>query len=195
MDYSPIENGEMKWFEFSKNLTKDDLRKETNRLYDLVRGFFDELDDHHVIFLPHDPEAYDPHAETEAERHVGWTLGHLVAHVTASVEESASISSILARGIVQQGRLRSEIPWEELDTVEKCLQRLDESRRMALGYLDAWPDKPSLKTFREINSERARAHFGPMNATASFMTGLTHMHGHLGQFADVRQQATEAVRA
>ena len=174
-----------------QNVTFDVLRSEVNRLYDAVADVLEGLSDDNISFLPHDPEAYDKDAATEEERHIGWTLGHLVAHVTATNEENAIFTSLLARGIQQGGRIRTEVPWQEMDTVEKAVNRLEESRRIVLAYLDAIPDEPDLTTEREF-SERAAAFFGPMNALASMVQGLAHHAGHLEQFADVRGQALAA---
>lgn len=192
VDYTPLYNGEVKWFDLAQDLTLDDLRAETHRLYDTVRDILADCTDADITFDPYDPHADDPHAETDEERHIGWTLGHLVAHITASNEEGAVFSSLLARGIPAGGRLRNEVPWEKIDTVEKALHRLEESRRMVMAYLDTWPDNPDLHTLREIRSERARAYFGPINAPAAYLTGLSHHNEHIPQFEEVRRQAKAA---
>ncbi len=74
-----------------------------------------------------------------AEGGVGWNVAHLVAHVTASSEEGAAVSSILARGIALEfePRLRAEVDWTTLTTTAACIQRLEESRRIRQGYLSA----------------------------------------------------------
>lgn len=195
IDYTPLYDGEIKWFELAKGVTRDELRDETHRLYDAVRDILEDCTDADITFEPYDPNAHDPHAATEEEKHIGWSLGHLVAHITASNEEGASFSSLLARGISLKARLRSEVPWEEIDTVEKALHRLEESRRMVLAYLDAWPDDPDLETLREFSSERVREFFGPINAPAAYLTGLSHHNEHLAQIEDVYRQAKAAQTA
>ena len=193
IDYTQLLNDEVKSFTVveQQNVTFDVLRSEVNRLYDAVHKVLDGLNDEDITFVPDDPDAYDAGAPTEEEKYMGWTLGHLVAHVTASNEESAIFSSLLARGIPQGGRIRTEIPWREVNTVEIAMTRLEESRRIVLAYLDAVPDNPDLETEREY-SERALAYFGPTNALASMVKGLSHHYGHLDQFADARAQALAA---
>jgi len=58
-------------------------------------------------------------------------------------------------------------------TKAECVQRLEESRRIRLAYLDTWPDQPHLDVQREV-SERFLEKFGPMNAVSSFLSGLKH---------------------
>jgi hypothetical protein len=194
IDYTPmLEQDETKAAHIvdEQNVTFDVLRQEVNRLYDAVAAVLDGLEDADISFEPYDPDAYDKDAATEEEKHIGWTLGHLVAHITATNEENALFTSLLARGIQQDGRIRTEVPWQEVDTVEKAVGRLEESRRIVLAYLDAIPDEPDLATLRPF-SERAAAFFGPMNALASMIQGLGNHAGHLDQFADVRSQALTA---
>lgn len=195
IDYTPLINEEVKSTEFSKNLSVDDIRHETNRLYDIIRALLDDTVDADIVFVPYDAEANDPYAEKEEDQHIGWTLGHLVAHVTASAEEGAIFSAILAGGVPQGGRIRYETPWEAIDTVEKAIQRLEESRRMILAYLSAWPDEPQLDVLRQFSNERVQEYFGPLNAKGAVIHGLYHLHGHLDQFNDVLQQAKSAINA
>lgn len=114
-------------------------------------------------------------------------------HVTASTEEWAAYSSILARGIVYPAdpRLRYETPWRDVTTKAQCIQRLEESRRMRLAYLDTWPDEPMLDVKRDL-SPRFIERVGEINATAAFLFGLKHEIGHYDQFRDVRQQVLSA---
>jgi hypothetical protein len=78
-----------------------------------------------------------------------------------------------------------------MDTVAKCRQRLEESRRMRNAYLDTWPDTPQLDVYREV-SPRFTEKLGNMNAPAAFLFGLSHEVGHYDQFKDVREQALQA---
>ncbi len=194
IDFSPIDNGSMKMLEFSRTLTIDDLRRATHDSLDTLRALIAQADDAMIVFEPHDPHADDPHAAA-GEEHIGWTLGHLVAHVTASSEEWAAYSAILARGIAypREPRLRSETPWREIDTQAKALQRIEESRRMRLAYLDAWPDAPHLDVYYEL-SERGRELWGELNAPAAFLLGLKHEIGHHDQVRDVLTQAQAALQ-
>jgi DinB superfamily len=192
LDFTPVDNGETTLLTLSGSLSVDDLRRATTDSLDFIRNIIAQASDDMITFLPHDPEADDPHAPPEMQN-VGWTLGHLVAHVTASSEEHAAVSSILARGIAYtpKPRLRYETDWTQLDTRAKTLQRLDESRRMRLAYLDAWPDVPHLTILREQN-ERLQEIFGDLNAPATFLAGLKHEQGHHAQFREVLRQAQAA---
>lgn len=190
LDFSPIDNKEMQILEFSKAVTVAHMRQATEDSIEYLLSLLADLDDTDVTFDPLDPLADDPFAK-EGEEKIGWSLAHLVVHVTASSEEGASIASILARGIEFEGRLRYETPWETVKTVAHCRQRLEESRRMRLGALDMFPDEPHLNVFRKL-SPRYVEKFGEMNAPATFLFGLWHEVGHYAQFRDVCQQALNA---
>jgi hypothetical protein len=117
-------------------------------------------------------------------------VAHLIAHVTASSEEGAAVSSILARGIDYpfEPRLRAEADWTTLTTTAACVQRLEESRRIRQGYLSAWPDQPRLDTQRALPAGFAER-VGPMNAIGSCLLGLVH---EAGQFAQLREIIAQA---
>ena len=191
IDFTPVEQGELTLIELAETLTLDDLRDATNESIDTLLGFLDGLHDEHVTFDPVDPDADDPYAVSGEEK-IGWSLAHLVAHVTASSEEGAAMSSQLARGVRVKLRNRYETPWREITTVVQCVQRLEESRRMRLAFLETWPDEPHLDVYRKISREYEAKH-GKLNAPASFIKGLHHEVGHYEQFRKVRQQALEAV--
>jgi hypothetical protein len=194
IDLSPVQNGEIKLLEYARSFTVADLRETTNHSLDLIRQLIEGKADAQVVFLPHDPLANDPHAKP-GEEHIGWSLAHLVAHVTASSEEWATYSSVLARGIhyPAEPRLRYETEWTHITTTDQTLQRLEESRRIRLAYLAAWPDQPDLAMLRGL-SPRYVEKFGEMNAPAAFLFGLMHEVGHHDQFREVARQA-EAVLA
>jgi hypothetical protein len=177
-------------FDIAQKLTLNDLREATNQSIDAILALIADLDDVDVTFNPYDPEAHDPFA-VPGEEHIGWSIAHLVTHVTASSEEGAAFSSLLARGIPAKERPRYETPWREITTKAQCVQRLQESRRIRLAYLDTWPDVPHLNVYREF-SERFVEKFGPLNAPASFIFGLRHELGHMEQMRAVKQQALEA---
>lgn len=191
IDFTPLKEGQMKAIEFATQFTLDDLRAATNESIDLLRSLIEDLTDAHVTFDPVDPDAHDPYA-VEGEEKIGWSLAHLVVHVTASSEEGAAYSSFLARGIPLEQRPRYEVPWRTVTTVAQCLQRLEESRRMRLAYLDTWPDEPHLDVYRKV-SERFLERYGESNAASAFVFGLMHEVGHYGQFREVRRQALEAL--
>jgi hypothetical protein len=192
IDFSPLQNDEIKLFDLAAHFTPESLRAATDAYFDFMVDLITNATDDEVAFLPHDPEAHDPYAKP-GEEHIGWSLGHLVAHVTATLEENAAYSSILARGIPypREPRLRTETPWQLMTTREIALQRLSESRRICLSYLETWPDTPVLDVFRET-SERWVERFGPQNATAAYLSGLKHLDDHVEQFKDVFQQARTA---
>lgn len=179
----------------AQGMSAADLKAATSASLDLILEILGDATDAEMVHMPDDPHADDPHAKP-GEEHIGWSLAHLVAHVTASAEEDAAISSILARGIpyTREPRLRWETPWLALTTREQVLQRVAESRRIRLAYLDAWPDEPHLDVFREL-SERFIEKFGPQNAPITLLFGLSHEAGHYAQMRDARAQAAAALAA
>ena len=62
-----------------------------------------------VVFIPQDPHALDEYAVSLEERNLSWTLGHVIVHTTASAEESAALSSVLARGIPLTRRIAPDM--------------------------------------------------------------------------------------
>lgn len=195
IDFSPLDRNELKMVNFAKRFTIDDLRSATNASIDRMLEIISDLTDEQVAFIPDDPHANDPHA-VPGEEHIGWSLAHLVVHVTASSEEGAAYSSILARGIPypREPRLRYETHWHSVTTKAQTIQRLEESRRIRLSFLDTWPDQPHLETQREL-TERGKEVFGALNAAGAFLNGLKHEMGHWEQFLEVRQQALKATAA
>lgn len=195
IDFSPVNNGEMKMLEYSRRFSVTDLKAATHASIDFILGIIRDMNDAQVTFIPYDPHANDPHA-VPGEEHIGWSLAHLVVHVTATSEEGAAYSSILARGIPypREPRLRYETNWHTVATQAECIQRLEESRRIRLAYLDTWPDNPHLDVYRGL-SERALETLGPLNAPAAFLNSLKHEYGHHEQFLEVARQAREAVAA
>jgi hypothetical protein len=182
----------MKLYDFAARFTAEELRRITNAYYDAIFDIIENATDAEIAFLPHDEHADDPYAKP-GEEHIGWSLGHLVVHTTASLEEDALYSSILARGIPypREPRLRYETPWETVITRDGAMQRLAESRRICLSYLDTWPDTPFLDVVRDM-SERFVEKLGPQNAPAAYLLGLKHMDDHMAQFRDVYAQALAA---
>jgi uncharacterized damage-inducible protein DinB len=191
-DFAPVENHEMTLLQFSQNFTVEDLRAATNESIDTLLKIVSGLNDDQVAFLPYDPEANDPYAKPGEEK-IGWSIAHLVVHVTASSEEWATYSSFLARGIPYpaEPRLRHETEWKTVTTTAQCIQRLEESRRIRLSYFNAWPDQPDLETKREM-SPRFIERNGQVNASACVLYGLKHELGHYAQFREVARQARVA---
>lgn len=195
INFSPVDNGEVSLFDFCQRFSVNDLRAATNTSIDTILGIIKDLNDAQIAFMPHDPNAKDDYA-VAGEEHIGWSVAHLVVHVTASSEEGAAHSSVLARGIAYptEPRLRYETNWHTVTTKTQCLQRLEESRRMRLAFLDTWPDEPKLDVFREV-SPRFVERFGKMNAKLAFVFGLKHEIGHYEQIRDAARQAREAIAA
>ena len=192
IDFTPMRNYEIKYIDYvtQNNITANDLKAYSNESIDFLLSLLDGMTDADIVFEPIDEHADDPYA-VEGEENIGWTFGHLIAHITASTEEGAALSSLLARGFATAERPRYETPWKDMDTVAKCRQRLEESRRMRNAYLDTWPDTPQLDVYRDV-SPRFIEKLGNMNAPAAFLFGLSHEVGHYDQFKDVREQALQA---
>lgn len=189
VDFTPVKNKEVSLLEFSKQFSINDLKAMTNTSIDTLLAIIGDATDAELTFIPEDPHAHDPYAPAE-EQHKGWNLAHLVLHVTASSEEGAAFSSILARGIAVGGRLRYEADWQTYTTREQVLQRLEESRRIRLAYLDTWPDEPHLDVYRQFPDDgKVRS---PVNAKAAFLSSLWHEIGHYEQFRDAAHQARQA---
>ncbi|MCY3799045.1 MAG: DinB family protein [Chloroflexi bacterium] len=194
IDFSPMRDGEVTYLEYAAraDISAEELKALSDESVDFLLGLLDGLADADIVFDPEDPDADDPFA-VEGEEEIGWNFGHLIAHVTASSEEGAALSSLLARGVPAAERPRYETPWRDIKTVAQVRQRLEESRRMRNAYLKTWPDAPLLDVCRVV-SERFTAKFGEMNAPAAFLFGLSHEVGHYEQIEEVKRQA-QAARA
>jgi len=140
-----------------------------DRINELVSGVID------VTSIP-------PQAEEDGSDK--WNLAHVIAHLTASIEERACIGSTLARGCEVGGQVRSETDWETIVSRDQLEHRLAESRRMAMGFLATWPHAPNL------DQEYHHGWLGPMNAIACHLSGLSHAKGHLEQVEELSRQAT-----
>ena len=130
IDFTAVSSGERRMSDLADDVTLDDLKAATDTQIDEMVSLTRNLSDAQVVFVASDPEA---------EGGIGWNVAHLIAHVTASSEENAAVSSILARGIDYpfEPRLRAETDWETITTTAACIQRLEESRRMRQSYLNA----------------------------------------------------------
>lgn len=192
IDFSPMRDGDLSFIDYAaqENIGPADLQALSDESIEYLLGLIDGLSDSDIVFEPEDSEADDPFA-VEGEETIGWNFGHLIAHVTASSEEGAALSSLLARGVPASERPRYETPWRDITTVAQVRQRLEESRRMRNAYLQTWPDAPLLDVLRVV-SERFTARFGDMNAPAAFLFALSHEVGHYGQIKEVRRQALAA---
>jgi hypothetical protein len=160
--------------EETAGISVGDLAGLTSELYDRLTEATAGIDDTEVVFVPDDP------AEDGAP---GWTLGHVIVHLTAGLEENAAQGATLARGAEITGRPRYETPWEEVTTAAQVRQRLNESRRQTHAFLDAWPDAPHLANTYE------HPYFGPVNAVGFHILGINHGKGHLAQLEEIQRQA------
>jgi hypothetical protein len=184
LDFTAIKNKRVTYNELGAGLNVADLRELTDGMIDTMLNFIANCVDEDVTFVPVDPDADDPYATDESERHIPWTLGHIIVHTTASAEESAALAAELARGVPYHGRSRHEIPWETVTTIQQCRQRLEESRRIRLASLEMWPDRPHLD-----NTYVPWKAIGEINAVGRFILGLSHDDSHLDQMANIVQQA------
>jgi hypothetical protein len=188
LDFQPVREKKITLQDLVRGLTKDDLRRELIEMYAEVSRLITDCTDAHVTFAPTDEKADDPYS-VKGEESIAWTLGHVIVHLTASMEESASIAAELARGVTYHGRSRSEIPWRDATTIEFCLSRLEESRRMCLASLEMWPGPPHME-----NTYSPAEGAVPHTCISRFASGLKHASDHLGQIADIVHQANEVVK-
>jgi len=154
-----------------------DLVRVVGELYDAIDEIIAGAEDLAATFVPQDSASDDPEGN-------GWAVGHVVAHLTAGLEEAAANGVTLARGVETADRLRYETPWETLDTMAKVHQRLAESRRMTLGFLQAWPDEPHLGLTTVLVPQ-----LGPINAVGRQLLGIGHGRGHSDQLREIVRQA------
>ena len=184
LDFGPVHRGEKTSQQLAAELTPEDLANLTREMCDLqLEAIRDAVDDD-VDFVPDDPEANDTFAAKPEDVGISWTLGHVVVHTTASAEESATLALTLARSLPVDGRSRYEVPWEGVRTAAYIRGRIEESRRMRLALLAAWPDQPHLDNFYSPYAGRP-----PMNALGRFVSGLTHDSSHLEQLRKIMVQA------
>jgi DinB superfamily len=181
IDFTTVSSGQQRIADLADDVAPADLKSATDAQTDEMVGMIRDLRDAQVVFVATDPEA---------EGGIGWNVAHLIAHVTASSEENAAVSSILARGIDYpfEPRLRAETDWTTLTTTAACIQRLEESRRMCQGYLSAWPDQPRLDTHRALPAGFAER-VGPLNAIGAYLLGLFHAAGQFAQLREIIRQA------
>jgi DinB superfamily len=188
LDFQPVREKKIPLQELVKGYTKTDLQRELNEMYDEVDELIADCADAHVTFEPIDEKADDPYA-IEGEENISWTLGHVIVHITASMEEAAALASELARGVELHGRSRWEVPWQEVITIAQCRERMSESRRMCLASLEMWPNLPHIENTYTYPVAGALPH----TCISRFASGLKHASDHLGQIADIVRQANQKV--
>lgn len=167
--------------------TQDDLRQLVNDIIDAQLSMIADCMDADVVFTPIDKAADDPHAVSEAEVGMAWTLGHVIVHCCASSEESTFLAAELARGVENHGRSRYEPHWSTIKTVQQCREALEDSRRMRLATLEVWPQQPDLDKRYEVWPG------GPIaNAMELYVVGHIHEYSHFGQIGEIVRQAQAA---
>ncbi len=186
LDFTSVKNKTVSFSDLARDLTKTDLCNLTNEMIDSMLSIISDATDEDVVFVPQDPNADDPFGIPE-EKDLVWTLGHVAVHTTASSEESAALALTLARGLIPEGRSRYEVSWRTVQTIDQVCRRFEESRRMRLAMLDAWPDEPHLDV-----TYAPSPRFGSYNAISRFIMGLYHDDDHLGQLREIMRQAREA---
>ena len=186
LDFGPVHRREASSQDLAAGLNHNDLERLTNEMCDLQLASIEDALDEDVVIVPEDSEANDTFAARPEDVGLSWTLGHVVVHTTASSEESAALALVLARGLAVEGRSRYEVPWERARTVAFIRHRIEESRRMRLALLAAWPDEPHLDNFYAPYEGRP-----PMNALGRFLGGLAHDDSHLAQMRKIMGQALQ----
>lgn len=187
--FNRVGNKEITFEELVADLSVQELHDLTDEMIDQMLTLIDGCTDSDVTFQPVDPGANDTYASNSAEVGIAWTLGHVIVHCTASSEESAFLAAEMARGVENHGRSRYETPWESVTKISECRERLEESRAMRHASLAMWPVQPHL-----ANTYQPWPTAPNINAVGRFVFGLWHDDSHVGQIADVVQQA-KAVRA
>ncbi|TMK45685.1 MAG: DinB family protein [Actinobacteria bacterium] len=188
LDFSRVRAREVKLADLVADLSVDDLARASDSSIAQIEEILATATDADVVFVPEDPAADDPAAADPADRDLAWNLGHLVAHVTASAEESAALAQELARGVPFHGRSRWEVPWKTVTTIVQCRQRLADSRRMRRASLQMWPSTPP----SEVDADPATPTW--QQARERFARGLSHEDAHIDQIRNVVKQAQAAAR-
>ncbi len=184
LDFGEIHNGTATLQQVADTLSLGDLRRATESSVDAMLDLIVACADADVDFVALDPEATEGITNEHGET-LGWTLGHVIVHTTATAEAAAFAALELARGVPLKGVSRYETPWEEIKMIEQCRQRLRESKRMRLATLEGWPDAPDL-----TNLYTPFPGAGPLNAKGLYVLGLEHDDTHQRHLAEVVRQST-----
>jgi len=176
IDLGAVRAGQASFADITRDIQHADLYEMTDELFEELESILAKATDAALLFVPHDAAASD-----QSEQ--GWTISHVVAHLTATLEEAAAIAAMLARGVQGEERLRYETPWQDLSTLQSVLARLHESHRINRAFLDAWPDEPHLDLTRTLIPR-----FGPMNAIGLYTFGIAHAQVHLEQLRETIRQ-------
>lgn len=177
VDFEDVTNRTLSMPQQVAHMQHGDLPSLTTELYDRLDALTAGLTDAQVVHVAEDP------AQDEEP---GWNMAHVILHITASAEEGMALGSSLARNVEFTGRSRFEPDWKTVTTAGQVKQRLTESRRMALAFLETWPDEPCLENTYEHD------YFGPMNAMSHAVLGLWHGAHQLPQVEEIARQARAA---
>jgi hypothetical protein len=180
LNLADIMSGKLPIAELVGSTSYHDLRPLTTDLFETIQSIIAQVSDADITFVPKD-------AESQEEDGRGWTLSHVIAHLTAGLEAAAASAAMLARGVKVEGRLHYETPWEKIQTVQQLHDRLAESQRMCNAFLDAWPDTP----FLDITITPV-PFIGPTNAVQTYKFGIIHAQTHFEQLRDIISQAQVA---
>lgn len=186
IDFQPMRRREVSIQDLATGLTRADLGHLTEEMCSVQLSLIEDARDEDVVMVPDDPDANDTFAPIAEDVGLAWTLGHVVVHATASSEESAALALVLARGLPVIGRSRYEVPWAQARTAQSIRHRIEESLRMRLAMLAAWPDEAHLDNFYSPYEGRP-----PMNALGRFLSGLAHDDSHLEQIKQIMNQARQ----
>ncbi len=178
LDPATVFSGRQSYAEAMRDVGYSDLYAYTDDIYNEIGTIIADANDAAVTFVPRDPAS-------EGGEGQGWTLGHVIAHLTATCEGAAAGAAMMARGVILEQRLRYEVPWETITGGEQVRERLQESHRMCRAFLDAWPRVAHL----EVEATPI-PQLGPMNAIGSYVLGLLHAQTHLEQLREIMRQAT-----
>ena len=96
LDFAAIRSGQKSYTDIVRNLTYADLRTSTEEYFDTIDTIIDGATDAVVTFVPVDPAIGDGEE--------GWSLNNVIAHLTATLEETAAVASALARGVTFEAR-------------------------------------------------------------------------------------------
>jgi hypothetical protein len=187
IDFTPVRKKEKTLQDLAEGLTRDDLIRLNDEMWDHYLDLIAAAEDPDVPFVPVDAEANDTYAANPEDVNLAWTLGHVIVHATASSEESAMLALELARGVVPPGRSRYEVPWEGVTTALFIHERIQESRHMQRAMLAAWPAEPHLEVTYVTREGQP-----PVNAIGRFLGGLSHADSHREQVTEILRQAHAA---
>ena len=91
LDFTPVRHKDVTMNQFAAHLSVEDLHRITEESVARFEALVLDLTDTDVVFVPDDPNARDVYAADAADQQLSWTLGHVIAHTTASAEDRKSV--------------------------------------------------------------------------------------------------------